>query len=687
MENLVRSQSLTPTSSFEPPEKKSGYKPPKNKDHLKRKAAKVANRLFDKDREHGGIATVDIQIVMEIDEEFAASLLRMEGLYWLWDVLTSSPYSYEDVNLVNAHACRQTTIGAIRNNEILAGQLVTVKGEVISASDDTDKADLDGQFRCEQCKIEQESGTYQDLLQDTVTEPGKCDGCEGTDWYHFGRGNTIATQTLLIEESNNTDSVELSDILVRVHGGLVGMVEAGEHVEITGIVYDEYDDIDSIHSTAQFYGLGFERVAGDINRDVDGDEAKDIQDDVDEVGFYGKLQASIAPNLIDLDAEKRGLLAATMTGGDIPIRDDSIRGDSHLLFVGNPGNGKSALIEWLNKVLPRGDIASADNSSTKGLTATAVKDERIPQEYTLRAGHIVRCNGGVALIDELDKGDTGDLNELHTPMESGVVRRAVGGQKRSMAAKCRIMAAANPVDNEFNEFGTIADQFDFPESILSRFDLIYAFQSKSMDELGEDLADNMADGILAAQADDNSDDNSNVAEDIFSKEWLTKYITLAWQINPQFGEDSLETIKRGWVNTIEDDGDVAAREQEALYRLSRGMARIRLSDTVETIDAERAIQIWKESLDTYAFADGQYDLSIKNDGLPESETNLRTDIRSAIEERENNDQSGAYIHDVVDSLDDDYESERIWGRINRMRESDIVYRPNDDDHYRVSGDE
>ncbi|KTG09520.1 hypothetical protein AUR64_17285 [Haloprofundus marisrubri] len=686
MQNIARSEKFGAHDVPDP------IDAPYESSELKDKAKRVASRLSDTDRdEHGGVATVDIDAVMHVDEDFGKKVVyggwsRVKAMFWLYHILTTSPYSFADVNLVNAPVSKQTTIGAIRANEVRSGDLVTVKGEVISASDNS-KADVDGHFRCKQCGFERES-VHQDILRDKLTEPGRCEGCESTDWFHYGRGDTIATQTLLVEESENTDSVELSDILVRVHGGLVGMVESGEHVEITGLVYDEYENHDDIHSKARFYALGFERVAGDLDLDVDDEEADEIRKEVEQDGFYEKLVASFAPNLIDLDAQKRGLIATTLTGGDIPVRDDSIRGDSHTLFVGDPGNGKSAAIKWLNKVIPRGDLASADNSSTKGLTATAVKDERIPQEYTLRAGHIVRCNGGVALIDELDKNDNGDLNELHTPMEDGVVRRAVGGQKRSMAAKCRIVAAANPVDNEFNDWDTIADQFDFPGSILSRFDLIYAFESKSMADVGEDLADNLADGIIDAQTEaDGSGEDVELDSDLFDKEWFTKFIHLAWQITPIFSREATETIKRGWMETIDENGDVAAREYEALFRLSRGMARMRLSETVEAIDAERAIEVWKESLDTYAFADGEYDLSIKNDGLPESETSLKMDLKQAIEEREDDDHRGrgAYVHDVVDALEVEYENERIWSRLNRMRESGLVYRPDDDDYYRVSG--
>lgn len=690
MDCLARTPEFVIGDDYEPDKAEERTNTPgKSGGDTESQAKKVAKELFDTDRKlRGGVATVDIQEAVRIDEDFGNALVYgdfTKAQYWLWDVLRSGPFDYDDVNLVNAPERRHTTIAEIRANEVTSQKLVTIEGEVTSASE-KDKADVYVNFKCS-CGTKSPD-TFQDLLTPKVTKPrDKCRACESYEWSLEERGDKLATQTLLVEDSEVDDSVEMSDILVRIHGSLVGMVESGERVHLTGIVYDKYEDSESIHSTAQFYALGVEHVAGNVDLDVDDEEAETIEETVREPGHYERLQESVAPTLIDLDAEKRGTIAAVFTGGDIPNRDDSIRGDSHVMLLGNPQTGKSALFQWWKRVLPRGDLTTAGNSSGKGLTATAVKDERIPQEYALKAGHVVRCNGGVALIDELDKGEKADISPLHTPLESGYVRRDVGGQKRTMAAKCRVFAAANPVDNVFNDHLPLADQFNFEPSILSRFDLIYAVQSKSMSDVGEDLADNLIDGIKAGQTRaDGSGDDDGVADVPYDKEWLTKYIYLAWELDPQFTQDAMTSLKQGWMETVDADSEVAAREHEGLYRLARGFARMRLSETVETIDAERAIEIWKESLNTYAFADGSYDLSIKNDGLPEEETNLKVDLRRAIESRQDDDERGAYIHDVVDALDDDYEQERIWARVERMREAGRIYRSSrDDDYYQVEG--
>ena len=625
------------------------------------------------------LVTVDIEEITEADWELGVSL-NSEHLSTklLWQIFDEGV-----TNLVNSP--NRHTISELRGTDVSRGQLVTFEAEVTSASE---VVPIDGIIRmlCEECHTPHT--VYQDITSEYVRTPQKCRGCEErTDFHKDTIEAKIASQSLIAEELlSDTDGQNPADITVHVHDNLTGVAESGDRVEITGIVYDDHEDTaynkpDTIRSEPKVFALGINK-AGEVNFDIDDETEARIREIVSEPDFYERLHDSIAPNLVDLDAEKRGLVAAMMTGGDIAIRDDTIRGDSNVLLIGDPDTGKSALIKWINKITPRGDITSAENSSGKGLTATAVEDTRLPQQWVLKAGHLVRSNGGVACIDELDKGE--ELTELHTPLESGEVWRDVAGQSRKMQAKCRVFAAANPEDNVFDDYKPLADQFSFPPSILSRFDLVYAVGSKTMDDIGDDMADSLIDGITEAQGATDGGQIERVGNRL-SKDWLTQYVYLAWDIDPRYSSDALATIKEGWKAVIGDDGAASGREFESLLRLSKGLARVRLSETVDVIDAERALDVWKESLDTYALAGDGYDLSIKNDGMTSRDTDIRQAIRTTIDERESADR-GADIQDVYDALAADYDTERVAYHVSKLREAGVIYRPDDDDHYRLSGD-
>ncbi|TFF94332.1 MAG: hypothetical protein EU544_04630, partial [Promethearchaeota archaeon] len=92
------------------------------------------------------------------------------------------------------------------------------------------------------------------------------------------------------------------------------------------------------------------------------------------------------------------------------------RGDIHVLFVGDPGTGKSEILKSAVDISPRGLYTSGKGSTAVGLTAAVIKDTETGQ-MNLEAGAIVLANGGVAAIDEFDKMDTADRSALHEGME------------------------------------------------------------------------------------------------------------------------------------------------------------------------------------------------------------------------------------------------------------------------------
>ena len=73
------------------------------------------------------------------------------------------------------------------------------------------------------------------------------------------------------------------------------------------------------------------------------------------------------------------------------------RGDIHILLVGDPGAGKSQLLQFISKSAPKGRFVSGKGASGAGLTAAVVKDEFL-KGWSLEAGTLVLANKGFAVI-------------------------------------------------------------------------------------------------------------------------------------------------------------------------------------------------------------------------------------------------------------------------------------------------
>ncbi|MEM5778192.1 MAG: LAGLIDADG family homing endonuclease [Candidatus Aenigmatarchaeota archaeon] len=114
---------------------------------------------------------------------------------------------------------------------------------------------------------------------------------------------------------------------------------------------------------------------------------------------YNKIVASIAPSIYGMDKIKEAIALQLFGGVAHNLPDKTrIRGDIHILLIGDPSTGKSQLLKLISSIIPRGKYVGGRGASAAGLTATVVKDEEFGGGWMLEAGAMILANKGILCL-------------------------------------------------------------------------------------------------------------------------------------------------------------------------------------------------------------------------------------------------------------------------------------------------
>jgi DNA helicase MCM8 len=206
---------------------------------------------------------------------------------------------------------------------------------------------------------------------------------------------------------------------------------------------------------------------------------------------FDLLVRSLCPSIIGHHSVKAGILLCLL-GGTPPAsqqmdRGSTIRSNSHILIVGDPGMGKSQMLLAATQLAARSVYVGGNTASTTGLTVTLTKEEG--GETGIEAGALVLADQGVACIDELDKCK--HLDGLLEAMEQQCVSIAKAGVVASLPARCSIIAAANPKHGSYNMSKSVAENLNMARPILSRFDLVFILRDRADEEQDRMVSSNI----------------------------------------------------------------------------------------------------------------------------------------------------------------------------------------------------
>lgn len=380
----------------------------------------------------------------------------------------------------------------------------------------------------------------------------------------------------------------------------------------------------------------------------DEEAIKKIQKKGDVLSQFVK---SIAPIIYGYDDIKKAIALQLFSGIEINMEDGShLRGDIHVLLVGDPAIAKSQILKYIVKLAPRGVYANAKTSSGVGLTASVVKSDFGGEHWEVQAGPLVMADKGIAAIDEIEKMKNEHRWDLLEALEQQTITINKAGKSATMMCRTCVLAAANPVEGRFNTHDELPSQVNMEPYFISRFDLIFLMRDlpdKKMDrKIGDHILQVRSAGELLEckkhfpyrHEEEEINEMLKGKTPEISAELVRKYVAYAKRhVYPVMPKEVRDHINNYYVNArtpLDDQSPIfmTARQLEGICRLAEASARMRLSDKVTVEDAELAIELMKNSLEVVCKdpETGKPDIDILMSGVAKSQREKFRDIKELI---------------------------------------------------------
>jgi replicative DNA helicase Mcm len=581
---------------------------------------------------------ISFQDIVSFSHELADQLLlKPEELLAVFEVALDELglISNAKVRLIDLPLSQIIKVRDIRAKHI--NQLICIEGIVRQASDVRPQI-INAKFECPSC------GTLISILQidKKFREPSRC-SCGRKMNFKLISKEMVDAQRLVIEESPESleggeqprrISVFLKEDLVEPK--MEEKTTPGARIKVIGLLKEVAMPLQSGGISTRFdlaieanNVIPLEETFEEL--EISEEEERQIRELAADPKIYEKLAMSIAPSIFGYDEIKLAIALQLLSGVKKKRSDKTqVRGDIHILLVGDPGVAKSVMLKFVSSISPKGRYIVGKAATQAGITATVVRDEFL-RGWALEAGAMVLANKGIVCLDEMEKMNEQDRSSLHEAMEQQTITISKANVQAMLRAETSVLGAANPKFGRFDPYQPVAQQIEMGPTLLNRFDLIFVLK---------DIPQKLRDEAIATHV--LLEHRKSAIRPPIEQALLKKFIAYAKQkVFPELTEKAVDEIKRFYVElrnapSMKDELirpiPISARQLEALIRLSEASAKVRLSKKVTREDAQRAIQIMKFYLLQVGIDQetGSIDIDRIVTGIPASERSKIVIVREAI---------------------------------------------------------
>ncbi|MED6108724.1 DNA helicase mcm9 [Stylosanthes scabra] len=505
------------------------------------------------------------------------------------------------------------SIGRVRVQH--RGILLTVKGTVIR-SGAIKMHEGERKYMCNKCK--KSFTVYPEVeARNSISLPSICPfqkskPCGGTKFQYVE--NTVVChdyQEIKIQESTQVLGVGAipRSILVILQDDLVDVVKAGDDVIVTGLLTAKWSpelkdvrcDLDPV------------LIANNVRRTNQLKSEMDISDELvtkfkqfwehfKDAPLKGRnaILQGICPQVFGLFTVKLAV-ALTLIGGvqHVDASGTRVRGESHLLLVGDPGTGKSQFLKFAAKLSNRSVITTGLGSTSAGLTVTAVKDGG---EWMLEAGALVLADGGLCCIDEFDSMREHDRATIHEAMEQQTISVAKAGLVTTLSTRTTVFGATNP-KGQYDPDQPLSVNTTLSGPLLSRFDIVLVLLDTKNPEWDAVVSSH----ILSEAEPDRANNNEDLAK-VWPLSTLKRYLHYVKEtFRPVLTREAERVISSYYQlqrkSATHNAARTTVRMLESLIRLAQAHARLMFRNEVTRLDAVTAILCVESSMTTSAIVD------------------------------------------------------------------------------------